>query len=337
MNVFDSFKSIVIIGNGFDLNCGLKTRYKNVYDSYLLTPSKNSTIKKFKADISSSYGKWSDFEIGMAKYAETFDSENGFIECLDDFSSFMHLYLKNIQSSYHDNWEKLKTHDFVKSSFVNSINNLGKGLSHNIDSIFVPNVDHNISNIGFISLNYTDIFDSLLDNAFSTYFYHDPIHVHGLLGDDPILGMDRDEQLSISFVITDRLRRHFIKPFFNSEYDNKRIERAYSIIDQANYVFVYGASFGDSDLSWREKLLNWLCSSDDHHLFIYFHDNESKAFPTVATRNDYEIDKKNDLISQWNLSCNDIPLKRLHLPCGIKLFDIESALNKDIERNSKRV
>ena len=86
MNTFDVCKSVVIIGNGFDLNCGLKTRYKDIYKQYKLSPSMNKTIIDFKNDIDPNSENWSDFEFGMSEYAKKFDSEDGFIECLEDFS-----------------------------------------------------------------------------------------------------------------------------------------------------------------------------------------------------------------------------------------------------------
>lgn len=40
-----------LIGNGFDLACGLKTKYVDSYAKYCISPSKNETIKNFKEDI----------------------------------------------------------------------------------------------------------------------------------------------------------------------------------------------------------------------------------------------------------------------------------------------
>ena len=58
-----------IIGNGFDIGLGMKTRYGDVYDEYVKTPSATEVIKAFKKDLSqrTPYDKWSDFEMGMAE------------------------------------------------------------------------------------------------------------------------------------------------------------------------------------------------------------------------------------------------------------------------------
>ena len=36
-----------LVGNGFDLACGLKTKYTDVYEKYCVTESSNENIKNF--------------------------------------------------------------------------------------------------------------------------------------------------------------------------------------------------------------------------------------------------------------------------------------------------
>ena len=40
--------NLYIIGNGFDLNLGMKTRYTDMYDSYINSESSNEIIAQFK-------------------------------------------------------------------------------------------------------------------------------------------------------------------------------------------------------------------------------------------------------------------------------------------------
>ena len=86
-----------LIGNGFDLNLGMKTRYTDMYDSYIKSESKSTVIYKFKKDLQKEehnhYQNWSDFEMGMAKYAKNFNNENELIECVSDFKAFLESYL----------------------------------------------------------------------------------------------------------------------------------------------------------------------------------------------------------------------------------------------------
>lgn len=329
-------KSVLIIGNGFDKNCGLKTSYSNVYEKYKCSPSESEVISEFKASISKDKENWSDFELGMANYAKSLESEDVFIECLDDFNSFMHNYLISVQHDFYDEWNKLSNHTNAIECFEKSVKTLGLGISHNIDDMLNSRGAMHIKNTDFISLNYTEVFDNFLETTFELSNPRKPIHVHGLLGDDPILGMDRIEQLDVSFDITDRLQRHFIKPYFNSIFDKSRIEKAKSVIEEADFIFVYGASMGLSDLSWRELLVNWLQANKTHHLFVYLHRNANNKFKTKSEELDYEIMEKHNLISYWNHNITELPLEQLHLPCGKNLFNIQEAIKKEIADKTKK-
>ena len=85
--------TLFLIGNGFDLNCGMRTAYKDIYPSYIAEHSSSNVISKFKQDISSNIETWSDFESAMARYAGNYDNENDFLECIYDFSAFATDYL----------------------------------------------------------------------------------------------------------------------------------------------------------------------------------------------------------------------------------------------------
>lgn len=65
-----------MIGNGFDLNCGLKTQYRDVYAGYIRTEANSNVISQFKRDIESDIENWSDFELAMGEYISKLNSES---------------------------------------------------------------------------------------------------------------------------------------------------------------------------------------------------------------------------------------------------------------------
>ena len=87
-------KSLFMIGNGLDINCGLKTSYRDIINQYIKTESKTDVIAQYKKDIEKDLDTWGDFEFAMAKYAKTVGRESLFLECLNDFSVFMADYLR---------------------------------------------------------------------------------------------------------------------------------------------------------------------------------------------------------------------------------------------------
>jgi len=58
-----------LIGNGFDLNLKLKTRYSDFYEYYIENDPNDLLSKSIKSD----YEMWSDLELGIGKFLETID------------------------------------------------------------------------------------------------------------------------------------------------------------------------------------------------------------------------------------------------------------------------
>ena len=86
-----------ILGNGFDLSLHMETSYSHVYNTYVDTPSSSAVIATFKNELKKRkpFDKWSDFEMGMAEYAESLSSEEELIECVRDFKQHMVSHLIN--------------------------------------------------------------------------------------------------------------------------------------------------------------------------------------------------------------------------------------------------
>ena len=91
-----------LIGNGFDLNVGLKTRFTDFYQVYTeIGPNDSSVIKRFKKEILKGKDKdwkdWKDFELGMGQQSVQFGKETpaeDFIECFNDFVVQFNEYLQ---------------------------------------------------------------------------------------------------------------------------------------------------------------------------------------------------------------------------------------------------
>ena len=60
-----TMKITFLIGNGFDISCGMKSSYKDVCNVYKHTYSDNKVLQNFKDEISD----WGDFEMELAAHA----------------------------------------------------------------------------------------------------------------------------------------------------------------------------------------------------------------------------------------------------------------------------
>ena len=122
-----------------------------------------------------------------------------------------------------------------------------------VDSFYkfnTPNVTNAIDRIkssskslsySIINFNYTEVSDKIMKTA--GCFYFDPIHIHGRLSGDIVLGIDNADQFgSIPFVLSRKMNRAFIKPAFNKEFDENRAAKAASLIERSDVICVYGLS-----------------------------------------------------------------------------------------------
>jgi len=63
--------TLFFIGNGFDLNIGLKTQFKDVLHSYIAkTTEDDEVIDFFKNSMNEDFEIWADFEEKMGLYSD---------------------------------------------------------------------------------------------------------------------------------------------------------------------------------------------------------------------------------------------------------------------------
>ena len=107
-----------LIGNGFDLNCGLKSSYQDVYNEYCkINETDSELIKNFKKNIKNDYKTWGDFELAMAEKINDFKSENDFVKCIIDFKTYLVKYLSEEKRKF---FEKYNT-DSIKDLSIRII------------------------------------------------------------------------------------------------------------------------------------------------------------------------------------------------------------------------
>ncbi|MBR2335367.1 MAG: hypothetical protein IKA62_03990 [Clostridia bacterium] len=314
-------KILFIIGNGFDLGLGMKTRYSDMYESYINSKSKSESIKAFKVRLSNDikYENWSDFEMAMAKKANDFSSENEFVECIRDFKKHM---ADHLERETQNKVEKLGQVAFTEQRDVmwESITNFEYGLIPNdVKEIKRIRGDKDLTH-SFLTFNYTKIFDYLL-RFVNIYDY--PLHIHGTLGEDIVTGVDGDDQLvPTKYKITRKTERAFIKPKFNESFDVERIKQAANMITESNIICSYGFSYGQSDRMWLNLISQWLLANAGHHLVAFMYDDTlyDKINPDI--RMDAEEEKKIELLKKLGLSDNDEIFKQVHIPVGYDIFDI---------------
>lgn len=331
-----------LIGNGFDLRMGMKTRFSDMYEAYIDSESSSDVIKKFKDMLrmdAPEYKTWGDFEMAMAQKAKEFADEDSFIECLRDFKVHMASHLEKQQSMFlerlavSDDAQRLSTREVS-----NSVEKFYMGLTPNTRNALSGMGDNRDPKYEFISFNYTKVFDRILSP-----FYGEVMHIHGTLDADVVVGADNLGQVKdLPYITTRRFERAFIKPTFNKSFDNSRVEKAEEIIKKSDIICIYGMSLGESDYSWVARIKEWLLSHKDNHLVYFVHDERVFSKLNWDAIMDEEDGRIAGLLGKICDSGDEMGkiFDQIHVPVGYDIFSVDEILKKEqlriLDENAKK-
>lgn len=324
-----------LIGNGFDLNLGLKTRYVDMYEDYINSPSDTQDVEKLKSLLradSPGYETWGDFEMAMARHAKAFDNASSFVACVRDFRRYLSAYLMKQNAQFQELFANTSEgakicvdefNDSLRRFYREQTPNVTNAIQQSLASI--NGVSYN-----FIVFNYTTILDQVVGARRARGGTGiDLVHIHGRLGTDIVLGVDNTDQLKETpFTATPQVMRTFIKPMFNQSYDNARLKRAIEMIGESNVVCIYGMALGESDKMWRDLLVEWLKSDEDHHLVYYAYSEKdySRSYPDEIMDDEDEL--KQQLLGRMSDDFSVVQqiIDRVHIPIGHRIFNFTQKL-----------
>lgn len=272
-----------LIGNGFDINLGLKTRYTDFYPYYLKKHPEEMIAKFISQD--NNYENWADLELGLGnmlklvpkdKSEEFLDSKGILEECLTK-------YLKQ-QNKLFSIKDSEKAFDYFKNSLIGFYNEFND--EENVKYNKMIRTYREDVNFSFITFNYTDTLDRIIKknqdknrnigtyrNDFSEILSMRvtvPLHIHGTLENSMVLGVNDESQIANESLKKDReFQNYFIKSKVLTELGERKLTKAKDIINNSNYVCLFGLSIGDTDSYWWAYLIEWLNRDKNNRLVIY--------------------------------------------------------------------
>ena len=256
-----------LIGNGFDINLGLKTRYTDFYDSYIESNKEhdeNSCIKKFCSIIEKDkrYETWADFEAAFAKNA--FGTKDDVRDILADFTVKFADYLKT-QTQLCDYNRKDNIIKQLLHFLLEGYSHLENRDKKNIERSYKMHEGERIT-LNFVNFNYTDTLErlvKLLNNTHITdyiYISKNIMNIHGKLNENIIIGIDSIDQFEDEDLKNNEsVGKYCVKYAINNFMGNLDIEDEFiEIIGSSTIVYVYGISFGKSDQSRWNVITKWM-------------------------------------------------------------------------------
>ena len=334
-----------LIGNGFDIGVGMKSKFKDFFPIYKdKSVKKPDYIRQLSENIEGNYGTWANFEKELGVYTANFDkkTKQHFIQQIKDFEKEFISYLKEQEELLIFDKEVIEPIIQDAPFSYYSENNLPQTSSEKIANIYAQHRSEQYV-YKFINFNYTSVLEKCLNaipkrivhngkycNYSRTEIIGDVIHIHGYKDTYPIIGVNDVSQIKNTELANDTaFARRIVKPLVNQYLRNKNDANATSAIEHSRIICVYGMSLGDTDKKWWDKIIQWLAGDSSRDLVIFDYDENY----STETQFDW-LDKEDAIIERLSAFCSDNRIKvenlrsRIHIAIHKNIFGIKLKKNK---------
>lgn len=321
-----------VLGNGFDLNFGLKTSYKDFYDYYVEQDSEHESVKRIKVELRKfikeqnnkieSEINWSDLESALAEYTTKEESVYEYILLLKDINKHLNLYLIGQNELFNPSQYDLNK---LVEDFLNPEKYLYGETKVMVENRLEKNKSngHN-TNIEVVTFNYTNLADQIVEEVSTKSSprvrVNSVLHVHGELR-NAILGVNSRIQIeNINFRKSDELVNRLVKPIINGEDRNITVNLINNTILSSDYIVLFGASLGVTDREWALKISAWIEQEDRYILYFPYQKGADTSNSTercvVNKRHKLDLKKKLELSDDTFVSIQH----RIYIGCNTNLF-----------------
>ncbi|WP_275314761.1 bacteriophage abortive infection AbiH family protein [Tenacibaculum bernardetii] len=306
-------KILHIFGNGFDLNLGLKTSYKDFYDYYKSIESSNNSINNLKTNISNNYKNWSDLELALGQYTEEFKTVDDFDEVFEDIGEQLAEYLIKEES-------KFELAEINKAKFFENLVKPEVFLpvaDNNKIRTYKSNFTNNTWNVDIVTFNYTRIIEKIVENNKNIQIGHHIAnpgkvtlrrveHIHGYVDDRMVLGVNDISQLkNKAFHQNVDVLEAIVKQECNLAYGHTIDNHFKTKIKQADFISIFGTSLGDTDNLWWELIGERI--KEKNIPIIIFTRGEEVIAPRIGYKNNRtKRDMRNYFLKKTKLTKEEI-------------------------------
>ena len=255
---------VYIIGNGFDLNLDLKTRYQDFYKYFIKQSSNEKLVAEMKDILYSE--TWADLEVALGEYTAKFTSTEKFLKVYFEISDKLAEYI-GIEE------EKLILSEEKKQKLCNDIIHPEIYLRPD-DSKIVAKYEEKWTTyspwyVNIINFNYSKTIEKILNlknretillgkNRYEkNETLSQIVHIHGVAekNNTILLGVNDISQIANESFRTDiDILDIFVKPQSNNGIGEGIDADCERFLHYANLICIFGSSIGETDKKWWELL-----------------------------------------------------------------------------------
>lgn len=308
-------KVVYLIGNGFDLNLGLKTSYSDFYTYYLNIKSNDAQIALLKEhlkhdkDNKGKYRYWSDLEIAMGEYTKKFSRREDMEKVYNDLNDNLRDYIMKIEQ---DHIQSGIDKDKLKRDLAHPEKYLREIFKEDF-RLYVKKWETHTYETCIISFNYTNTIEAILNMKDTDIIHigqtiykrdnslHSIIHIHGL-ANAPFIGLNDASQIGNELFRDDvDVQDFLLKPKINEAVGHLNDRRSIEYISQAGMIYLFGVSLGETDKLWWEAVGERLKHDCRVIYFVYNPDEHPRPNELTRIRKKY----KEFLLSKTNLTLEE--------------------------------
>jgi hypothetical protein len=255
---------LFLIGNGFDLNLGMKTRYSDFYKYYITKKSSSKLVQELKESINSNIENWSDLELALGEYTKNLKSTEEFNEVFDDIEDNLGDYLEWVEEKF--DYSQLDKTKLLK--FLAHPENSLPSADRNMIKSFKQKWRSTQNNINVITFNYTQSIEkltdydgnpirinSLINIAMPSIIIQKIEHIHGYTDERMVMGVNDVSQISNNkFHTNEDVIETLVKVECNKAQKHNIDDWCKKQISEANLICVFGSSIGDTDNIWWQLI-----------------------------------------------------------------------------------
>lgn len=255
---------LFLIGNGFDLNLGMSTKYADFYKYYTSQKSSSTLLQKLKDEIDGNIKNWSDLELALGEYTKNLKSTEEFNEVFENIEDCLADYLESVENNFDYSSFDVKT-------FYNHLaypENLLPPADKNKLKAFKHKWNTKPWNIQLITFNYTQSLEKITDYKQNSIQINDYIrranypvtiqkieHVHGYINERMVMGVNDVSQISNNdFHTNQEVIETLVKSECNQAQKHTIDNWCKAQITNANLICIFGSSIGDTDNFWWELI-----------------------------------------------------------------------------------
>lgn len=329
---------VFLIGNGFDINLGMKTSYADFYDDYINTykfPSK--PVERLMADIAQykNTDLWADLEKGLGLYTEYIEDAKELREVYFHLNDALKLYLSDQKLA--DKYLTPNAASKLKKDLMSPQQEFRERLRQDIVNYMSPGTIGQ-DDVYIITFNYTKTIEQILE----TGKYALPVdlgaknsrgskrvlqsihHIHGILSDtEVIMGVNDASQIKNDQLAKDpSAQSMLIKPETTINRGDMLDDKCEKIMNKADMYCLFGLSLGETDQKWWD-LLKTRFNASNAHIIYYAHDKR----PTEHRQDlwDMEREYRDMLLDKFTGKHADRAAlgARIHVLVNSKMFKLE--------------